>query len=303
MKKWIAMTLVLALALLAGCAADSKAESRNDADYVGEAGPVELKEEAETLTAAGMSLEQVQLEDQKLIRTVYADVETKDLDTLLAAIDSQVGELGGYVQSREIYNGSAYGARRSRNANMTVRIPAEKLGRFMGQVQVVSNVVSYNESIDDVTMAYVDTESRMKALETEQARLLELLEKAENMADLLGIESRLTEVRYELERVGSQLRVYDNKVSYATVHLSVSQVEELTAVEEPTFWEKVSSGFRDSLKNLGRFLSGLAAAIMAGSPYLIFLALLALAAVLIWRAANAKKKKPTEPPQPPEQPK
>ena len=63
----------------------------------------------------------------------------------------------------------------------------------------ISNFVSRQESIDDVTLQYVDLESHKKMLEEEQKRLLELMEKAETMEDIITIESRLTEVRYQLE--------------------------------------------------------------------------------------------------------
>ena len=66
---------------------------------------------------------------------------------------------------------------------------------------------------ENVTLQYVSTESRVKALETEQTRLLELLENAETMEDLLTIEARLTDVRWELENYASQLRVLDNQVN------------------------------------------------------------------------------------------
>ena len=56
--------------------------------------------------------------------------------------------------------------------------------------------------MDDVTLRYVDVDSHKKALETEQERLLALLEKAENVEDIITIENRLSDVRYELENYG-----------------------------------------------------------------------------------------------------
>ena len=67
-----------------------------------------------------------------------------------------------------------------------------------------------------------------KALETEQDRLLELMEQAETTEDLLAIESRLTDVRYQLESAASQLKLYDSLVSYSTVYLTVEEVQKLT---------------------------------------------------------------------------
>ena len=68
-------------------------------------------------------------------------------------------------------------------------------------VSEIGNVTQKNESVEDVTLQYVDVESRKKALETEQERLMELLSSAENMEDLLAIESKLSEVRYEFGKL------------------------------------------------------------------------------------------------------
>lgn len=294
MKKTIA--LLLALVLLTGCAAKDKtadaelsltrAPTENKIPY-----DMEVKESGEDGISMTPAVGKVERSDQKLIRTIQAEVETRDLDALLAAIDQEVSLLNGYIQNRDVYNGSSYSRHRSRGATLTVRVPADQLDRFMGQIRQTTNVVSCSENVDDVTTAYVDTESRMKALETEHERLLELLEKAENMTDLLEIESRLTQVRYEIESVGSQLRVYDNKINYATVNLSISQVEELTVVEAPTFWQRVRTGFMDSLKNVGRLLQNVAAGIMAGSPYLVLGTVLAGGAYFLWKGLRKRSKK------------
>lgn len=82
-----------------------------------------------------------------------------------------------------------------------IRIPADKLNEFVDIVGELGNVTQENESVEDVTLQYVDVESHKKALETEQARLMELLSTAENMEDLLSIESKLSDIRYEIEKL------------------------------------------------------------------------------------------------------
>ena len=69
-----------------------------------------------------------------------------------------------------------------------------------------------------MTLQYVDLESHKKALTTEQDRLIELMEQAETVEDIITIEGRLSEVRYQLESMESQLRTYDNKIDYSTVY-------------------------------------------------------------------------------------
>ena len=99
---------------------------------------------------------------------------TEDLEALLPLISEKISALGGYVEEQELYNGSSYSSYRSRSASLKVRIPAQDLNSFVENIKGVSNVVTYNESTENVTLPYVATESRVKALEVEQERLLEL---------------------------------------------------------------------------------------------------------------------------------
>ena len=179
---------------------------------------------------------------------------------------------------------------RSTASTGTVRIPAENLNGFVENVKGVSNVVTYNESTENVTLQYVSTESRMKALEVEQQRLLELLAKAENMSDLLEIEARLTDVRYELESVTSQLRVLANQVDYATIHLYISQVRVYTETEPQTVWQRIGSGFKENLQDMGENLTDFFVWVVTYSPQLILWAAIIAVAVKVLKKKLAKKK-------------
>ena len=176
---------------------------------------------------------------------------------------------------------------------MTVRIPAEQLDSFTTSLTDFSNVVSSSRSAEDITLSYVDTETRITALETERDRLLALMEQAETMSDLLEIESRLTDVNYELERYGSRLRTMDNQISYATVYLSIQEVKEYTPVQEQTLWERISSGFLSSLKGLGNGIVNFIAWIIIMLPYLVVFGLIgwgAAALIRRWRRGRKTKK-------------
>ena len=296
MKKLVSLALVmlLVLSLFAGCGGSSMAK-----DAIAEpAARQEMAVEAPMMMANGTVASDSAAEvgqsvpgtEQKLIKTIRMDVETEDLEALLPQISAKIGAMGGYVENQELYNGSSYSSYRHRSANLTVRIPAANLNGFVEDVKGVSNVVSYNESTENVTLRYVSTESRMKALEVEQERLLELLAKAENMSDLLEIEARLTDVRYELESVTSQLRVLANQVDYATVYLYISQVKVYTETEEQTVWQRIGSGFKENLRDMGENLTDFFVWLVTYSPQLIIWAIVIAIAVTVVKKRIAKRK-------------
>ena len=223
--------------------------------------------------------------NQKLIRKLRLNAETDDLDAIMQKVDEKIAALSGYAENREVYNSGS-----RRHASLIIRIPATQADQFVDHVAGMTNVTSSTETAEDITLTYVATESRVKALQTEHDRLLELLEKAENMDDLLQIEKRLTEVRADLEEVASKLRLYDNMVDYATVTLTIYEVKEYTDVTEPeTVWQRISKGFMESLEDLGDFFTELFVFVVVGIPYFVLLAVVILLIVL-WVKHNRKKR-------------
>ena len=262
MKKII--VFLLCLCLLAGCggvAMDSMANGEVEMGYDG------IYEEAQSGSTGGAG--GVELSDQKLITTMDISAETEDLDALMAELNTQIAELGGYIEYQNTYFGSAYQSHRYRSANLTIRIPAEKLDAFLLHVEGVSNVVSKQQSQENVTLQYVDTESRMNALQAEHDRLLELMDQAGDLSDLLEIEKRLTEVLYELESTTAQLRSLDNQVSYATVELYIDEVTEFTETQEQNMWQRIGSGFVENIRSIGDWLVDVFVWLVTYSPQLL----------------------------------
>lgn len=290
MKKAITMllSLVLLLGVLTGCGAQSKMATAETAAAQYDTGNESYAMGSDTNEDSGLSLP----EGHKWIITVETSVETEDMDTLLAELNAEVSSCGGYLERQQLENGSTRAARRYRYANLTVRVPAEKLDAFLGELQTLSNVVSSSRSAEDATLTYVDTQTRIKSLETERDRLLELMEQAEDMSDLLTVEERLTQVRYELELYESRMRELDNQIDYATIYVNVTEVTEYTPVAEKTFWQRVSSGFAENLQALWIGIQDALVWLLSALPILLPLALVIwLIVVLCRRSAKKKREK------------
>ena len=274
----LTLSLLLLVTLFAGCKANSpiRDELAAPGDHLnsGSAKP-------EGNLSSGTTLNPGVADDRKLIRTVSMTTETEDMDTLLTGISQRITELGGYVESREVYTGSAYETYSSRSATMTLRIPAKNLDTFISHVDGASNVVSSSETAEDVTMQYVATESHLK-----------VLSEAKSVSEMLEIEKRLTDVRAELESVTNQLNKYANLVSYGTVKLRINEVKQYTVVEkeEPNLWQRIGTGFVNSVKNVGVILEGLLVFFISALPYLAIPGVIVVIILLAVRKSDKKKK-------------
>ena len=235
---------------------------------------------------------------RKLIRNANLSIETKEFDAFLASVEDQVNTLGGYIESMDTYNGSRYNYSQynnSKRSNLTVRIPQKNLNLFLDAVSEAGNVTSRSESVEDVTLTYVDMESRKKSLQTEMDRLQEFLEKAETLEDIITLEDRMATVRYQLESMESQLRTYDNMVDYSTVYMNIQEVKELTPVieEEETAWERLVNGFKESVKDVKDGFVEFVIWIGIHIPYIVIFVILVLIVVLVIKGivrSNRKKK-------------
>lgn len=293
-------TMILAAALMlacfAGCSAKSedRMEAAADGYYDGiydsaSGSTADSVQESNKTSVAGAS--------QKLVRTMSIQAETNDMNALMDEMNSKIHGLGGYIEYKSMRNGGSTSTRHYRYADMTIRIPADRLDEFVDHINGETNVVYYNESADDITLRYVATQSRVTALETEQQRLLELLAKADDMSDLLLIEERLTNVRTELEEVTTQMRLYDNMVDYGTVELSITEVQVYTPVEDETVWQKIGSGLAENWQNLCDGAEAVFVFLVTSLPYLIPIGAAAAVTVVAVKLATRKTRK-KEPPVP-----
>ena len=254
----ILLAVLLIVALFAGCAADVGKSEMNAMPNGGS---------GEGIYDGSSNAQNAEIVGRKLIRTITIEAETKDLDALLSDLDTQIATLGGYVQSKQVRGSAADSYRR---AQLTLRIPADKLDQFVNHVTDATNILSSGETTEDVTLKFIATESRIAALEAEEARVMELIGKAQNLNELLTLESKLSTIRQELEQVKSQLKLYENLVDYGTIHLTVTEEKEYTVVEQedPTVWQRISTGFVKSLKGVGTIFTELFVFFVVASPYL-----------------------------------
>ena len=231
---------------------------------------------------------------RKVIRNAELRIETLEFDTLLNTLNGKIAVLGGYIQNNSV-NGRAYGSSKTlRTANMVVRIPADKLDEFLAALDGLGNVLSLRENVDDVTENYVDIEARLASLRTEYDTLLGLLSRAETLEEIITLQDRLSDVRYEIESYEARIRSYDSLIAYSTVTLTINEVERETVAEEESFGQEVSRRFSESLEDVGEGFKDFAAWFIGNLPtilvLLVFFVGLPLMIVLIC-VKSAKKRR------------
>ena len=272
-KAWIAILVALCMVFMfVGCA--SKASSTRESGYYAKTeaaydmaydmeAPAAVADEADfsnakaagnvSTAATAATGESTNLTGaaagRKIIKNGNLSIQTREFDTFMENLNQTILAMGGYVESSGI-NGNSYGRRTMRSADITVRIPADQLDAFCDQVSDIGNVTYKNLYTRDVTLTYVDLESHVKALRTEQQTLIDLLKKAQTVEDIILIQNRLSDVLYEIESYESTLRTFDDQIAYSSVNLNIQEVERETTVEKETAGQEISRRFRENWEDV-----------------------------------------------------
>ena len=217
----------------------------------------------------------------KLIYTANLTIESKDFDAARTALTDAVSAAGGYLESssESSYTGS------SRTLSLTIRVPQDNYASFLEAAAQAGNLVDKSEQVQDVTTQYMDIEARLSNLTAQRTRLQELQASAENLADLLEIESSLSDVQYQIESWQSQMDWYNDQVEECTVYVSLSEVSTYSPPSEgfgSRFVSALSAGWQN-------FVGGLQQVIvtLAGAWPVVVIAAAACAGFVVWK----KKKK------------
>ena len=303
---WMA-ALLLVLGLLSGCGgsggdtaassdtAASEAAVSAGANGSGEAayGAWPETEAAEDTGGTAADSAGSRLENAKMIYTAHMEVETTAFDTADADLRTLVEVLGGYFEQAAVHNyGSGY-----RSGDYTVRIPADQYRPFLERVGTICHVTYKEEGSENVSEAYYDAESRLVTQQTKLERLQALLAQAENMEDIITIESAISDTELEIEQLTGTLRHYDSLVDFSTVYITLQEVYQLSNVEEPatSFGSRVGTAFASGWRGFVSTLESLAVALAYGWVWLLLLAVIGAAAGRYFWKRHRRQTQPREP--------
>lgn len=303
----ISMLLLLSLAACGGSAggSDSAASSAPqatvntsaaaDSAYAGmemngwempAAEPEEVLMDSGAAAASGAAYKGGPPSEAKIIYTADLELESKEFDEAWQALTAAVTEMNGYFESRSISQGGRY-----RHMYGTVRVPVENYQAFLDRAGEAAHVTNRSEYSEDVSEVYYDNEARLTTQRTKLARLQELLGQAEDMADIITIESAISETELEIEYLTGSLRKYDSLIHYSTVNFHLYEVYRLSTDEDAplTFGQRFTSAFLAGFQNGLAALDDLTITIARNWLTLLILAAIIIAAVTAVRRRRRKR--------------
>ena len=229
---------------------------------------------------------------RKIIRNYDISLATNTFDDDLAYINAKLSELGGYVLSSSLSGSKpeAYGDS-GRSLSMTLRVPAEKASDFVSGVQQLGKVDYIHDYTDDVTDQYFDVDTRLAVLKDQLERLRAIMVETDNLADIITLEERISEVMLQIEELTGTLKRYDALIAYTTIDLSINERNAISGpADTKGTGERISEGFTDTLNGVATFFVNFFVWFVSSLPVLIILAAITIAVVFIVKHAVKKNR-------------
>jgi hypothetical protein len=229
---------------------------------------------------------------EMLIYSSDASVESVEFDKTIDDFNAMVRQYSAFFENSYIsgMNNAKMSNNRLRDASYTIRIPKEHFQAMLDRFYELGNVLYIRTSAVNITAQFTDTNSRLATYKIEETRLLAMLEKSATVEEMLQIEMRLSEVRYEIESLTSTLRNWQNQVNYSTIDIRIQEVVSLSdsSPYPRTYAQELGYGVKSTVNTIGEFFKMLFKIIVVLSPLLLIAAIIL---VIVIRARRKRSKR------------
>jgi flagellar basal body-associated protein FliL len=231
MSKKLIVLIVVAI-LLASCAGAPvlSSKSGSEAGYpmtFDAAEPIFMESEvASTDLYTGENLRTQENQARLVIKNASLSIVVEAPGDTMDMITNLANELGGFVVTSNFYQIQIDGGLEVPQANITIRVPSEKLDQALQAIKAeAGQVLNENISGQDVTQEYTDLESRLRNLEKAEEQLTAIMENAWETEDVLSVYNRLVEVQEQIELIKGQMKYYEQSAALSAISVNIQANE------------------------------------------------------------------------------
>lgn len=237
---------------------------------------------------------------EKLVYTCSIEMESTEFEKSVDGIKALIVKYNGFIE-QEHRSDDAYGwyyenyikTSGTLHEFLTVRIPSEHYDDFVNALGDSGKITDKSQNVQNISKRYYETETTIQSLKIQEERLLDMMESAQTIEEMITVEARLSEVQNQLAIYKNELSDMDTDVSYSTVTITLNEVLEYTPDREPvktaTFGDRLKNTLSDSWNGFLDFQEDFLFFLIGAFPYLLILAVIIVVIVLLTKK-NRKNK-------------
>ncbi|WZL74668.1 DUF4349 domain-containing protein [Clostridiaceae bacterium 35-E11] len=238
------------------------------------------------------------MNSRKVIQNAFIYLDIKNYDEKLDEITHIANRTGGYIESANTQYKN-YDKDKPEAAlkagNIVIRIPEDKFMDTVEQIKILGTVTNFEMQGQDITREYRDTVNQIENLKIQEKRLREIMEKTQNVKEILEVERELTRVRGELNEMTGDIKRWDDLVNLSTIHVSLNEIlsrgKNLQPVNE-NIWIKAKQGFIQTTNDMIGFFERAFIVMVSILPFILFIGTIGIP--FLWYIAKKIKKKSIE---------
>jgi hypothetical protein len=221
--------------------------------------------EEESISKVDLSLEGSTTSTERIvIKNANISIVVSDPVKAVGTIMNMAEDMGGFVVNSNVYKTTTSSGIEVPIANVTVRVPAEKLNQALDSIKSLVedetlDILSEDISGQDVTSEVTDLESRLHNLQEAEQQLLEIMDDAEETEDVMSVFHELTYIREQIEVLQGQIKYYRESARLSAVSVYIQAKEAVTSLTiggwQPSVEvQKALQALINGLKYLANFL-------------------------------------------------
>lgn len=299
MKFYKFLVPLLSICVLTGCG-DSSIEraSSNYAEIAsdGIAGSYDYGEmDYDDSIDEGYLIDDSSIKEEKLVYNCDLSIQTLNYNDTISNIKEKINQYNGIIESEREYDSDYdwyyedyYKSSGSLSNDLTVRIPSENYHEFLLSLEGDGKIISKESSVENISREYYDVQTVIDSLKIQESRLMDMMNSANTIDDMIAVEKRLTEVQTQLNQYKTQLSLMDNDVNYSTVNINVQEVVEYskTPAKTNTFFNRLKNTIVDTWHFFWNMLEWL----LFLAIRLIPISIIVIPVVILIKSISKKKK-------------
>ncbi len=268
-KKVLWTSLIIAVLLLSACAkaAPTQTSLENEKLLFDQRGLAEAPSPVDsagaplapqaTMTTGNGATGEIK---QMIIMNANLEIAVDDPGAAMSAIQKMATDMGGFTVSSNIYKTQTAAGIEVPAANLTVRVPAEKLNEALDKIKALTGdpvkyTLTENISGQDVTQEYTDLKSRLRNLEEANAKLSELYDTASKTEEALAIYQQKMQVTEQIEVIKGQMQYFEQSAAKSAITVQIVAKESIAPITVAGWTPKGVA--RDAVQALIDFGKGL----------------------------------------------
>ncbi|MCL2223424.1 MAG: DUF4349 domain-containing protein [Defluviitaleaceae bacterium] len=172
---------------------------------------------------------------RRVIRNSDIAIETLYFDETVEELARIIAVNGGFIETSSQRLATRRDGQEFWQAEYVIRVPVARFDTANQNITELGQITRFTTNSEDVTMLFLDLQSRLSIREEEERRVEAMRDAATTLQDKLALERQLSDLRVIVDRYRRRMTEIDQLASFSTIRLAIREIHEIIEPEEEEY--------------------------------------------------------------------